>query len=99
MSDFLREQKIDIDNSGTVTLVNHYNTDEHDKKMYEERKEEQKGKELRKVCEIPEFEFYIDPLLKKYRMYCEAHDGVEARKAIRQFLALNPQYLATDKKF
>ena len=99
MSGFLDAQKLDIEDDGRVILTNHFNTDELDRELAEERKREQTGKGMRKVCSIPEFEFTIDPLLKKYQMYCETGDGIEARKALRQFLALNPQYLATDKRF
>lgn len=99
MDSFLQKQTLDIKDDGKVILANTFNTDELDKQLSEERKVDQTGKNMRKVCSIPEFEFQIDPMLKKYQMYCEAGDGLEARKVLRQFLVLNPQYLATDKRF
>lgn len=99
MSDFLQGQKLDIKDDGNIVLTNTFNTDELDKQLYEERKVEQSGKNMRKVCSIPEFEFKIDPLLQKYQMYCEMGEAEEARKVLKNFLALNPQYLATNKRF
>jgi hypothetical protein len=96
---FLKDQKLRIEDDGKVVLTNTFNTDDLDRELAEERKHTQESKEFHKVCSIPSFEFQIDPLLKKYVMYCEAHDGTEARKALRQFLALNPQYLASTDKF
>lgn len=100
MSDngFLQDQIVE-DDGKTLTITNRFNTDELAKENYEERKHKQTGKSFRHVCSIPAFEFAIDPLLKKYLFYCEQKDGTEARKALRQFLALNPQYLSTDDKF
>ena len=99
MSEFLKDQKLDIESDGKVILTNTFNTDKLEKELYEERKVDQTGKNLRKVCSIPEFEFHNDPMLKKYQMLCEMGDAYEARKVLRDFLKLNPQYLATDKKF
>lgn len=96
---FLQNQNLEVKDDGNIVLTNTFNTDDLDKEMAEERKEKQQNKEFHKVCSIPLFEFSIDPLLKKYQMFCAAHDGVEARKALRQFLALNPQYSASDDKF
>lgn len=100
-SSFLKSQNLEVQDDGKVILTNSFNTDELDKQLSEERKEEQiNGKmAMHKVCSIPEFEFQIDPLLKKYQMLCEMGDGTEARKVLKNFLALNPQYLATDKRF
>ena len=96
---FLKEQSVVIDDKDNVILTNTFDTSELERQLAEERKVEQNGKSLRKVCSIPEFEFQIDPMLKKYQMLCEMGDAEEARKVLRDFLKLNPQYLATEKKF
>ena len=96
---FLKEQSVEIDDKDNIILTNTFDTTNLEKELYEERKVDQTGKSLRKVCSIPEFEFQIDPMLKKYQMLCEMGDAEEARKILRDFLKLNPQYLATDKKF
>ena len=97
--EFLQHQELEIRDNGIITLTNTFNTDALDKQMAEERKEKQTGKNLRKVCSIPEFEFQIDPLLKKYQMYCETGEAVLAKKALRDFLILNPQYRASENRF
>lgn len=96
---FLKDQKLEIDDHENITLTNTFDTTELEAELCEERKVKQDGKSLRKVCSIPEFEFAVDPMLKRYQMYCEMGDAEEARKVLRDFLKLNPQYLATDKKF
>jgi hypothetical protein len=96
---FLKDQKLEIDDHENITLTNTFDTTELEQELYEERKVKQDGKSLRRVCSIPEFEFAVDPMLKRYQMYCEMGDAEEARKVLRDFLKLNPQYLATDKKF
>ena len=96
---FLKEQSVVIDDKDNVILTNTFDTSELERQLAEERKVEQNGTSLRKVCSIPEFEFQIDPMLKKYQMLCEMGDAEEARKVLRDFLKLNPQYLATEKKF
>ena len=99
MSDgFLKEQYVEADGD-TVTITNKFDTTELDKQNFEERKESQRGANLKHICAIPAFEFAIDPLLKKYQFYCEQRDGQNARKVLRQFLALNPQYRTTDDRF
>lgn len=96
MSDgFLKEQYVEAEGD-TVTITNKFDTTELEKQNYEKRKEDQRGVGFKHVCAIPVFEFAIDPLLKKYQFYCEQHDGDSARKVLRQFLALNPQYKTTD---
>jgi len=95
---FLKGQSITIED-GKLTITNRFVTDELDKQNYEERKEKQTGKSFRHVCSIPAFEFQIDPLLKKYMFYCEQKDRESAKKVLRQFLALNPQYKTMDEKF
>ena len=92
---FLTEQYIEEDGKN-LTITNKFDTTELDKQNYEERKEDQRGVGLKHICAIPIFEFAIDPLLKKYQFYCEQHDGESARKVLRQFLTLNPQYKTTD---
>ena len=93
---FLQKQHLDAEDDRNIVLTNTVNTDELEKANYEERKEEQTGKSFRHVCAIPAFEFQRDPLLKQYLFYCEAHEGEAARRVLRQFLALNPQYRTTD---
>ena len=94
-NEFLKQQYVEADGD-TVTITNKFNTDELDKANYEKRKEDQRGVGFKHVCAIPVSEFAIDPLLMKYQFYCEHHDGESARKVLRQFLALNPQYKTTD---
>lgn len=96
---FLKEQSLTIDEKDNVTLTNTFDTTELEQELAEERKTDQTGKTLRKVCSIPEFEFQNDPILKKYEMLCEMGDAEEARRHLRWFLSLNPQYMATDKRF
>jgi hypothetical protein len=100
-SSFLKSQQLDIEDNGKVVLTNSFNTDELDEQLKKERENESTNGKMvmHKVCSIPEFEFQIDPLLKKYQMLCEMGDGTEARKVLKNFLALNPQYLATSKRF
>lgn len=95
---FLTEQYIEEDGKN-LTITNKFDTTELDKQNYEERKEDQRGVGFKHICAIPIFEFAIDPLLKKYQFYCEQHDGESARKVLRQFLTLNPQYKTTDDQF
>jgi len=99
MEGFLSNQNLEVKDDGNIVLTNTFNTDELDKQLQEERKNENLSGTMHKVCSIPEFEFQIDPLLKKYEMLCEMGEGTEARKVLRNFLILNPQYLATDRKF
>jgi len=87
---FLQSQHLDVSDDRNIVLTNTVNTDELEKQNYEERKEKQTGKSFRHVCNIPLFEFARDPLLKQYMFFCEQHDGDNARKKLRQFLALNP---------
>ena len=96
---FLQKQHLDAEDDRNIVLTNTVNTDELEKANYEERKEEQTGKSFRHVCAIPAFEFQRDPLLKQYLFYCEAHEGEAARRVLRQFLALNPQYKTMDEQF
>lgn len=100
MSDgFLQNQTLDVSDDRNIVLTNTVNTDELEKENYEERKETQKGKSFRHVCSIPFFEFQRDPLLKQYLFYSEAKEGDAARRVLRQFLALNPQYRTNDDAF
>ena len=96
---FLKDQVVTVDNKENISVTNHFDTTVLEKELAEERKIDQNGKSLRKVCSIPEFEFAIDPMLQRYQMYCELGDGESAKKELRNFLILNPQYLATEKKF
>lgn len=96
---FLKEQNLVIDDKDNVVLTNTFDTTDLEKELAEERKLGQDGKTVRKVCSIPEFEFDNDPILKRYQMLCELKQGEEAKKLLRFYLMLNPQYLATDKKF
>ena len=96
---FLKDQIVEVDDKENISVTNHFDTTELEKELAEERKIDQNGKSLRKVCSIPEFEFQIDPMLIRYQMYCELGDAESARTEIRNFLKLNPQYLATKKRF
>lgn len=96
---FLKDQKLEIKDDGQIVLTNTFNTDDLEAQLAEERKEKQTGKNLRKLASIPQFEFDNDPMLRNYLALCELGDAEGARKIMRQFLALNPQYKATTAKF
>ena len=96
---FLKQQHLDLEDDRNLRVVNTMDVTDLLNENAEERKESQKGKGFKHLCSIPVFEFNRDPLLKQYVFYCQHHDGDNARKKLRQFLALNPQYRTTDDRF
>lgn len=96
---FLANQHLDMEDDRNLRVVNTMDVTDLLNENAKERNESQSGKNMKHLCSIPVFEFNRDPLLKQYLFYCEQHDGDNARKKLRQFLALNPQYRTTDDRF
>lgn len=53
---------------------------------------------LQHVAMIPEEVYYFDPLCREYQRLRTAGNPEEARRVLRLFLGLNPQYRASEAR-
>lgn len=56
------------------------------------------GGTMRRIASIPEFEFQADPLLREYVVQLQNGDQDGARKTMRFFLELHPEYRNSEGK-
>jgi hypothetical protein len=56
------------------------------------------GGTLQHVAMIPEEVYHFDPLCREYQRLRAAGNPEEARRVLRLFLGLNPQYRASEAK-
>jgi hypothetical protein len=95
----LKEQFVDVDQRGRVEVLNVFNDDSVIRDNYEEKKAGVSGmtekKTMRHVAQIPSFLFHHEPLLKEYHRNI-SEDPVYARKCLRTWLLLNPEYKCND---
>lgn len=98
---FLKRQYLDVDEkTGKVELINHMNDDELLKEVKQERETNTNNgmsekKTMRHVAQIPSFLFHHEPLLKEYHAnVCENPEY--ARKCLRMWLRMHPEYKCND---
>lgn len=56
------------------------------------------GGTLQHVAMIPEDVYHFDPLCREYQRLRAADNPVEARRVLRLFLRMNPQYRASEAR-
>ncbi|MDR1701884.1 MAG: hypothetical protein LBR56_03825 [Sporomusaceae bacterium] len=95
----LKEQFVAVDQRGNVEVLNIFNDDSVVRDNYEEKKTGASGmtekKTMRHVAQIPSFLFHHEPLLKEYHKNISEYPAY-ARKCLRTWLLLNPEYKCND---
>jgi hypothetical protein len=100
----LTNQELEVNKkTGEVHLSNTYTNDPVLKENKEMRNEVGKGVTkdgtMRMVAQIPEFEFRMNPMLREYLNLLHAGNKEEAKRTLRVFLALHPEYRSSEGKF
>lgn len=103
----LVHQELRLQPGGRVYLRSVTEDDPLAKAMHERRREHREtdnpkgwsqGRTMQHLAGIPEDIYHFDPLCREYQRLRAAGSPGEARRVLRLFLAMNPQYRASEAK-
>jgi hypothetical protein len=103
----LIHQELRLKPGGIVTLRNVTEDNPTAKAMQERRRQHYEadnpkgwtqGRTMQHLAGIPEDIYHFDPLCREYQRLRAAGNPEEARRTLRLFLSMNPQYRASEAR-